>query len=139
MSRNTLPARDAGATGAPLAVSPAPLLIGFLAGPILWSMHIIVSEIVVSSVCSTSGGFVEGRIILMAVSLLFVCGGISVDLIALRSWRQSGGSIDVTGAWGGAPGRSGWMALAGILLSTMFLFGILLGALPLFWLTGCGA
>jgi hypothetical protein len=31
------------------------------------------------------------------------------------------------------------MALAGILLSTMFLFGILLGALPLFWLTGCGA
>ncbi|HTE85528.1 MAG TPA: hypothetical protein VK821_12425 [Dehalococcoidia bacterium] len=123
-----------------------PLLIGLLAGPILWSLHLLVSEILVSSACSAGSRFARfgagsagGRqVVLLGVSLAFILAVVAVDFVALRCWRQSRVGIEVTGASGGAAGRSGWMALAGVLLSSFFLIGILFGALPLFWLSGCG-
>ncbi|HZU77825.1 MAG TPA: hypothetical protein VFA70_13735, partial [Dehalococcoidia bacterium] len=122
------------------------LLIGFLTGPIVWSLHLVVSEFLISAACAPgahgSSGFalfgVAGwRVVLLAETgalafLVFLAG-----LISFRAWRQSGIGEQVTGAAGGAPGRSGWMALAGVALSAMFLFGILLAGLGIFWMDIC--
>jgi hypothetical protein len=122
------------------------LLIGFLTGPIIWSMHEIASEILISSACSTSpGGFaststlgVSGwEIVLLLVTLL--CGALvaGAGLIAFRAWRESRMGTNETGDVGGAAGRSGWMALAGVLFSVFFLLGIVEAGLSIFWLSGC--
>jgi hypothetical protein len=131
---------------APRSTSPLPLVIGLFAGPILWTSHIAVSEIVIASACAQNpgrlGGLISGfggwRSVLIVVSLLFILAAAAADLTAIRCWRESGIGLRVTGVFGGAPGRTGWMSLAGILVSSLFLIGIVLAALPLIWFSGCG-
>jgi hypothetical protein len=129
----------------PRVSSPFPLIIGLFAGPILWMTHIAVSEILVSLACARPAtlsnlmsGFGGWKTLLILVSLLFIIAAAAADLTAIRCWRHSGIGLRVTGFFGGAPGRTGWMSLAGILLSTFFLFGIVLAAIPLIWFGGCG-
>lgn len=107
----------------------------------------MLSEILVSSACTTRSGGLAGatvaglidwRVALAAVSVVFVLAVAAADLLAFECWKRSHIGIEVTGASGGAPGRTGWMSLAGLLLNTFFLIGILFAAIPLFWLTGCG-
>ena len=147
MSRELRAGAESAVTSRLRAVNPVPLIVGLFAGPILWSLHILVSEIVISSACAaqpsgfarlTAAGVGGRQVALLAVSLVFIIATAAVDLLAIRCWRQTRVGIEVTGVSGGAVGRSGWMALAGVLLSSLFLIGILLGALPLFWLSGCG-
>jgi hypothetical protein len=131
---------------APQATSPLPLIIGLFAGPILWMTHIGVSEIIVSFACAPSPGIVTNliygfggwRTMLILVSLLFIVAAAAADFTAIHCWRKSGIGIRVTGFFGGASGRTGWMSLAGILLSSFFLFAIVLAAVPLVWFGGCG-
>lgn len=127
-------------------VSRLPLWIGFLTGPVIWSLHLVVCEFLVSAGCSTgpSGwdsfsvlGTAGWRVVLLAVTGALATLVIAADLISIRAWRATRIGGDLTGDVGGAAGRSGWMALAGILISTMFLGGIVLAGLPIFWLSGC--
>ena len=134
------------APGGVRAVGLLPLFIGFFTGPVLWSLHEIVSEFLVAFACSSGpGGFssftilgVTGwRVILLLVTGFFALLVLAADVIAFRAWRETRIGTRVSGAVGGAPGRSGWMALAGVLMSTMFLIGVLLAGVPIFWLSGC--
>jgi hypothetical protein len=132
---------------APRTTGPVPLIIGLFAGPILWMAHIGVSEIIVSSACATNSGrlanlaygFGGWKTLLILVSLLFILAAAAADFTAIHCWRKSGIGLRVTGFFGGAAGRTGWMSLAGILLSTFFLSGIVLAAIPLVWFGGCGS
>ena len=128
-------------------VSRLPLLIGFLAGPILWSLHELISEILISSACSygmdgfnhfTVGSIAGWELVLLLLTLFFLLLGVVAEVIAVRSWLKSHVGTDVSGAAGGAAGRSGWMSMAGILLSTIFLVAIVFEGVPIFYLSGCG-
>ncbi len=128
------------------AVGRLPLLIGFFAGPLVWSLHEIVSEFLVADACSSgTGGFnnltVLGapgwRVILLVVTGFFALLALGADIIAYRAWKGTRIGTSLTGDAGGAAGRSGWMALAGVLMSTLFLIGIIIAGIPIFWLSGC--
>jgi hypothetical protein len=128
------------------AIGHLPLWTGFLAGPIIWSLHLVVSEFLLGAACSSGPAGFNGFTILGATGwrwvLLLVTGGfallvLAADFVAFRAWRESRIGTEVTGVVGGAAGRSGWLALAGILMSTLFLIGILLAGVPIFWLSGC--
>lgn len=126
--------------------SLALLLFGFLAGPIVWSLHLEISEILISSACSqgTNGfsmlliaGAPGWRVILLLVTFILVLIVLAADVMSLRAWRQTGTEASVIGTEGGAAGRSGWMAIAGVLVSTVFLIAIVFAGVPIFFLSGC--
>jgi hypothetical protein len=138
---------NAGQIGAIQAVGRLPLLFGFLGGPIFWSLHLLIMQVLVASACSTGsqgfyhftiGGVAGWEIILLLVTFLLILLTLAAGLTAFRAWRRSHVGLGVTGAAGGALGRSGWLALAGVLLSTLFLLGIVAAGVPIFWLSGCG-
>src|SRR5579875_2434414 len=127
-------------------VSRFPLVIGFLAGPTLWSLHLLVCEILVSSACSYGlGGFshfligsIQGwQFILLIVTLFFFLLGVAAEVMSFRHWRHTRIGTSVGGQAGGAFGRSGWMSLAAILLSSLFVLGIVFAGVPIFFLQGC--
>jgi hypothetical protein len=127
-------------------VSRIPLLIGFLGGPILWSLYHLLSQIIISAACSNGihgfndfsvGGVAGWEIVLLVLTAVLVVLGFATDLIAFSAWRKTHVGVAVTGAAGGALGRSGWLALAGVLLSTFFLIGIVAAGVSIFWLSGC--
>lgn len=137
---------DADAAGGVRAVGRLPLLIAFLTGPILWSLHLVVLEFLLSGACSSGPSGFSGftllgangwRAVLVIVTAGFALVVFAADVLALRLWRQTRIGTQLTGAVGGPPGRSGWMAPAAVLLSTLFLIGILLAGVPIFWLNGC--
>jgi hypothetical protein len=121
------------------------VLFGFLGGPIVWTGQLLLSEILIAAACASgSSGFsatvVHGimvwELILVAVFLLFALAALIADGVALTAWRRSRLQV-ATSDRGGMLGALGWMGLAGILLSTLFLIGILFAGLPIFWLSGC--
>ena len=127
-------------------VGVLPLLAGFLTGPIIWSAHEIASEVLISSACSTSpGGFASDTVLggsgweLVLLLVTLVCAALvaGAGVISFRAWRQTRMGTNETGEVGGAVGRSGWMALAGVLFSVLFLMGIIEAGLSIFWLSGC--
>jgi hypothetical protein len=138
--------RTAQSRSAVRAISPAVLLTGFLAGPVLWSLHLLISQILISAACSRSGagfwrtsfGALAGwQLVLLLVTLAFVLLIIAVNLTAMRSWRRNDDHAGIIGSEGGSAGRSSWLALAGILLSAFFLIGIVAAGVPLNRMSGC--
>jgi hypothetical protein len=122
------------------------LLTGFLGGPVIWSLHEIVSEFVLAGGCATGpagfetfklGGASGWRVLLLVITLIAILAALAVELIAVRAWRQLRDLAAVSGAEGGGAGRSGFLALAGILTSSVFLVGLLFAGAPIFWLSGC--
>src|SRR5579875_4048931 len=80
------------------AASLMPLWIGFLAGPIIWSLHLVVSLVVLSAACSTgSNGFstfmlfgaAGWRVVMLLITLLLALLTLGADLIAVRTWRET--------------------------------------------------
>jgi len=128
------------------AVSRVPLLIGFLTGPIVWSLHLTISEFLIASACSSGPAGFHGftilgasgwRFVLVLLTAVFAIIVVAAGAIAYRAWLETHAGTQLTGATGGAVGRSGWMALAGVLLSALFLIAIVLESMPVFWLNGC--
>jgi len=127
-------------------VGVVPLLVGFLSGPIILIMREIASAILISSACSTiPGGFASSSVLggsgweLVLLLVTLVCAALvaGAGVVAFRAWRQTRMGTNETGEVGGAVGRSGWMALAGVLFSILFLLGIIEAGLSIFWLSRC--
>jgi len=117
------------------------LWFGFLAGPVAWSVHLLVGLVLVSAGCGAGyGGFSlfrlpgwESVLLLFtaAMALLTAAGGV----VAFASWRKTGESADTNA--GGPRGRSGFLAAAGVYTSLIFLAGILLVAIAIATLNDC--
>jgi hypothetical protein len=131
----------------PKPASNVLLVVVFLAGPIAWSAHELLAEILISAACShgISGfrnfliGPVAGwQVVLLVETGFFAVIVLAADLLAFSFWRTSRNSAGTTGPAGPTSGRSGWMAMAAMLLNTTFLLGILTAGITLFWLSGCG-
>jgi hypothetical protein len=126
--------------------SLAALWFGLFAAPAVWSVQLLVLYPLVAHSCfprehplampvirslSTATGLVTA--VALAVALL-------AGLVALRSWRAAQPERESpelhlleTGE-----GRSRFMAFGGVVLSGLFLFGILMNAVPLLLLGPCG-
>lgn len=122
-------------------VALLPLWFGLLAGPVAWSVHLLVGLILVSAGCGAGyGGFSlfrlpgwESVLLLFtaALALITAAGGI----VAFASWRKTGEGADTNA--GGPRGRNGFLAAAGVYTSLIFLAGILLVAIAIATLNNC--
>jgi hypothetical protein len=92
-----------------------------LAGPAAWTAHLLVAYFLIGVMCATGLGFVIHLTTLVAIGVT-VAGG----LLAYRTLRRPG-----------LTEGSRFAALAGMLLSTMFAFAIVMESLPSFGLGPC--
>src|SRR5687768_16423627 len=95
-------------------LTTALLWFGALAGPIAWSLRLLVAYALVGVWCATGLGILLDLVTLVAAAVTIVGG-----VVAYRNWRRE----DV-----GDGGRI--LAVSGLLLSGMFLFTILMEWYP---------
>lgn len=116
------------------------LWLGILTGPLAWMIQIAVAPDIAEVLCYSGAagsgrgelyGFpVEQFIVLLTALLAVVTIAAGTGSFAcLRKLRRSGHTT--------VGDRAGWMALAGILVSVLFLMAILVGWLPVLFAEGC--
>jgi hypothetical protein len=103
------------------------LWFGILAGPVAWMTHLALEYFLVTLHCQLNGGDVEVYMAASTTALLALCaaGGFAGYL----SWRRLSG-----------PDVNNWarfMAASGMVLSVLFLIGIILGTVPVYALEVC--
>ncbi len=143
---------DASATSRPAppaaaeAVPAAALWFGLFGAPALWSLQLVINAALVSHSCFPKSEPLATPITGSLWGVVLVSGIVAVLIAAAalatawRSWRRTRGEhhgneetlLEV------GEGRTRFMAVAGMLLSTVFLFGIVMNALPLFLVPPCG-
>ena len=121
------------------------VLLAALTAPAVWILHLLLSYLAVSVACETRAfgpviaglSVAEGVLVLLTAlaTVAVVLGGRAGYLI----WRWSEVGIKAKG--GEEQDRQGFMGLVGVVLSALFLFGLLLGGAPPFFLLlrSCGA
>ncbi len=126
-------------------VSLAALWFGLFAAPVVWSLQMLVLYPVVAHGCFPRDHPLSLPVystdpVVLLVSFVALVVASAAALVALRSWRSTRAEDHAgedhlleTGE-----GRSRFMALGGMLLSGLFLFGILLNGLPFLLLGPCG-
>ncbi|GJG89634.1 hypothetical protein tb265_48150 [Gemmatimonadetes bacterium T265] len=133
-------------------VHPLALWVGLFGVPVLWSLQTLVDYPVLSHFCypqriplarPEAGGVWTTALV---VSLVALAGSLAVGAVALRSWRATRDEHQ-HGAPGGMPratsvgevgeGRTRFMAFAGVMISGLFLLGVVLNGVPLFVVPTC--
>jgi hypothetical protein len=106
------------------------LWLGFLAAPLIWFMNLQINYMLVPWVCVTGHRFSLFLVTLGAL-LLVASGG----LVAWRAWQQTGWQWP-DGAGGIIP-RSRFLAVLGLLSSSLFFLVILAQGVPSFIVNAC--
>ena len=122
------------------------LWIQLLAGPVLWSVHFLLSYLLVEAACQAGWNFnilgLNGLSFLVIV--LTILGVTATGLFALRSYRgwRNGhrdrslrAELRETGSW--FEGPVDFMYFSGLLLSMLFAVTILMVGLPALFLQPC--
>ncbi|MGI8403132.1 MAG: hypothetical protein ACR2NS_16230 [Gemmatimonadaceae bacterium] len=139
------------------------LWFGFLAGPLAWATQELSSYAFSAYACAPhmtnlDEPALRGLVLLLIlIALAAAAVALAGGLVALHEWRGAatsdeghdeaphGGDLQHVAHRGGdvatnqRTGRARFMALAGIFFSSLFLFGIVLSAVPLFTLNFCVA
>jgi hypothetical protein len=108
-----------------------PLLLwtGWLVGPVAWTLHLMVSYLMVEWVCETGGEWALHAVTLatalMAAAGAWVAWG--QWTAAGRQWPRGGGGIE----------RVRFMAVSGVVISVLMLLIILAEGVPNFILNPC--
>lgn len=127
-------AREERATPTPRGVGLGALWFGVLAPPLAWGGHLLLNYYLVALNCAVA--YANTSLWLQVVTVVAALVTIAAGVTAWRAWRRTG--VDERQGWEGTVlGRSGFMALVGVLSSILFLALILLGDLPTFFLSGC--
>jgi hypothetical protein len=105
------------------------LWFAILAGPVAWAAHLTIEYFLVTVHCQLNGGSTSLYMdaVTAATVVLCVAGG----LVGLLIWRQ------LSGEHGSQVDRARFMAGAGVLLSLLFLVGIVLATVPVHALEAC--
>ena len=114
----------------PRPVSLAGLWFGILAGPVAWALHAIGSYFLAPIACRMETAMPLYTLTAAAVLVAVVAGVHS----GINSQRIRAGTRGDTGQRGE---RTGFMAMAGMFMSVMFLAIILVQAIPIFFLDAC--
>jgi hypothetical protein len=128
-------------------IVPLPrLMFGIFGAPAAWALQTIVNYGVVSHFCypgdapvrSPTFGGVRGVAVLVSAAALLVV--LLALVTAYRSWSATrhGHHQEHHELLEIGEGRARFMAFAGVLLSAVFLFAVLMNALPLITNTVCG-
>lgn len=121
------------------------LWFGLFGAPAMWALQLIADFALVAHFCypndtpiasPTFGGV---RAVALVVSVICLAVGLAALFTALRSWRitrhgRDGEHREVAEV---GEGRARFMAMAGLLVSGIFIYGILMAALPLLTLPVC--
>jgi hypothetical protein len=113
-----------------------PLWFGLLGGPIAWSLQLLVDYPLVAHYCFPDAAkrivptLDSLRLLVIIVSVLALALAVAALLTAVRSWHASGGEFGdartmLTEA-APPPGRVRFMALGGILASSLTIVGIVI-------------
>jgi hypothetical protein len=127
-------------------VAPPALWFGLFGAPAAWSVQLLVNYALVAHACFPKseplaspalGGL---HAIVLGTSFAALAIALAAAVTAGRSLR---GSRHESHGGNGAllevgEGRTGFMALAGVLVSGVFLLGIAMNAIPLFLVSPCG-
>ncbi len=125
----------------PEPVRPGQLWFGVGAPILIWALHLVIGYALVSLNCVWSlfpfrlFGIEGIRIILLALTILTAVGVLAGGLISFRNWRRlragnRGDQIDPTE-------RYRFMMFSGMLLSGLFLLGLLWEIFPIFMVELC--
>ncbi len=108
------------------------LWFGFLTGPAVWALHLVVCYLLVNATCMIGTDGVRAEI----AGFTFLCAAIIIaaGALAFTTWRRAGSREDARGDHGS---RDAFMGLAGVQLSTLFLFATVLEGIPIFFFTNC--
>ncbi len=122
------------------AVAPGALWFGLFGAPLVWSLQLLMSYALVAHACYPASEPMATPVVGGLWTLVLVAGLVALVVAlaaggtAWRSWRttraEHPGDEDALLEVG--EGRTRFMALAGMLLSGVFLLGIILNAVPLF-------
>jgi hypothetical protein len=133
-------------------VSLTALWFGLFGAPAAWAIQLITDYALLAHFCYprdtplASPTFSGVRLVALLVSAGLLVVGVAALLVALRSWRRT--RRETSGTASGeqqqqreaadiGEGRTRFMALAGILVSGIFVYGILMAALPLLSMSAC--
>ena len=139
-------ARGIGHTAPRAGIVPLPRLwFGIFAGPAAWALQTIADYALISHFCYPDDSplsrptfhAVRGTSVLVSVVMLFVV--LLALVTAYRSWQMTrhGHENEHHELLEVGEGRGRFMALAGVLVSVVFLFAIVMNALPLVTRTVC--
>ena len=122
------------------------LWVQLLAGPILWSVHFLVSYLIVEAACQSGWGFtllgMSGLSFLVIVlTVLAVLGTVFFAFKSYRGWRSFHGERGLQDQFrdysGWFEGPVDFMYFSGLLLSVLFAIVILMVGLPALFLQPC--
>jgi hypothetical protein len=127
-------------------VALAALWFGLFGAPTIWSIQLMLNYSLVAHACYPASeplsapvfGGLRGTVIAASVVALAVALGAAAT--AWRSWRATrqehrGGEEALLEV---GEGRTRFMALAGLLVSGLFILGVIMNAIPLFIIQPCG-
>jgi hypothetical protein len=108
------------------------LPFSFFAGPAAWALQILIGYVLSTLACQ-SGSKVWIYILSAAVALIVIVSG----FLAFRTWRDYARGRQALTDMEADISRQEWVALAGTLLSTMFLLPILMTGIGIIFLNPC--
>jgi hypothetical protein len=134
-------------TGRAAAVGLPALWFGLLAAPIAWSDQLMVDYALIAHACFPDAAprdvpiYASATAIVLGVSVLAIIVAAAGVVVAARSYARVGGHHESDRQqFHDAPiaeGRARFMALAGVLASSLFLGGIVIHALGIVMLAPC--
>ena len=118
------------------------LWFGFLAGPTVWATQEMVAAAITGWTCADaelawgplSGGGV--RVLLALITLVAIAVVVLGLIVAWRGWNEIRNGSRGTEAT--SSNTAGFMCVAGLLVGSLSLVGLLYTAVPLFFVESCG-
>jgi len=126
--------------------NPRTLWIQLLAGPVLWSVHFLVSYLIVEAACQAAWNFsilgIQGlSFVVIVLTVLAVLGTVLFAFRSYRGWRDIHSDRRFRDQFrestGWFEGPVDFMYFSGFLLSVLFAVVILMVGLPALFLQPC--
>ncbi|HEX5368014.1 MAG TPA: hypothetical protein VFY10_01225 [Dehalococcoidia bacterium] len=108
------------------------LWFGLLAPPIAWAGHLSIEYFLTTLQCQLTTPL--AKTLILAVWPVLVVIGLVAGVVAYLSWRKLEGLPENP-----AVNRARFMAVAGMLLTGLFVIGLVYGTVPIFVLDHCRA
>ena len=121
------------------------LWFGVFGGPAAWSLQLLINYPLMAHACYPGkvplGAPTSGRAwaIAVTVNALMILVALAAGATAISMWRRSRTQLaeETKGLLENRPARTHFMAYSGMLVSALFLFALIMSAMPLFIVPPC--